>query len=261
MSNTTERRPGPLLSEPGWRRVFRGAKGTTPDVSIPRPRSHGEWSMPTTSGTLDWDGAEVVYSRPNGGRAAATYSQAGAAPLTVTMGCAYTGNMKPGAEFVANGNANFTLQPHVAGLDTGGMCLEQSTTSWDAAGSEDRGIYTFIFSRPVTNLCFTIADIASNLGASWDAVLPSPGYTVVDKTSDLVSTPDPSFGGAIVFSAAGSDDGVPDETGSAATLTLSYAGPITFLSLMLWNGAASFAGTVDTDQRLIVSDLTFDFVP
>ncbi|HXH77199.1 hypothetical protein [Nocardioides sp.] len=230
---------------------------TTEVVSIPKPRLHG--STPTT-GTLDWDGADVVYSRPNGGRAAATYSKVGAAPLTVTMGCAYTGNMKPGAEFVANGNSNFTLQSHVGGLDMGGVCLEQSTTSWDAAGSQDRGIYTFTFSRPVTNLRFTIADIDS-YGGSWDAVMPSPGYAIVSKSPDIAEQPDPSFGGACVFSSTVSDNGVPDETVSGGHLTLSYAEPITFMSLMLWNGAGSFSGTVDTDQRLIVSDLTFDFAP
>ncbi|MCW2832465.1 MAG: hypothetical protein JWN68_418 [Nocardioides sp.] len=264
MSNTTGYRSGSPVSTPGWRRVFRGANGTPPVVSIPKPRSHGEWSTPrpaTTSGKLDWDGADVVYSRPNGGRAAATYSKPGAAPLTVTLGCAYTGNMSPGAEFVANGNSNFTFRSQVAGLDTGGVCLEQSTTSWDAEGSQDRGIYTFTFSRTVTNLSFTIADIEGHVGDSWDAVLPSPGYAVVSKTPDIVEQPDPNFGDALVFSHSGSDNAVSEETGSGGNLTLSYAGPLTFVSLMLWNGAESFAGTVDTDQRLVVSDLTFDFAP
>lgn len=210
---------------------------------------------------LDWDGNRVTYTRTNSTVAKAVLDPDGVGPvpaLTMDVVATYTGNMKPGYESAAEPNPNFRVATPVGGLGVSGLSLWQATSSPTPQGSADLGTYTFTFSRPVTNLVFTLTDIDSQSGDFWDVVRPSAGFVVDDQAATVGSD---TSGGGQRFYAASNSAPVDNGFGAGGNLRLRYAGPISTFSISYYNGASSFAFGVDQDQAIYISDLTFDYTP
>ncbi|HXH77201.1 hypothetical protein [Nocardioides sp.] len=215
-----------------------------------------------TNQTLDWDGANTTYTRNSPASGTAIFDPDGLGPIpTLTLGVAasYVGNMRAGNEAGSTANA-LRVKAAIGGLGISGLGLEQATTSKSPQGSADRGTYTFTFSQPVTNLRFTLTDIDSASNDFWDVLQPQAGYTVTSQGSG-VGTDTNGIGGGRRFFRTVANGPVDNTTGSAGNLGLSYAGPVTTFSITYWNGASAFGDTIDTDQIIYISDMTFDYKP
>ncbi len=254
------------LVRPTRRTLVRGAAWSVPVVALAAaaPAFAASPCDPLTNRTLDWDGANTTYSRAADRRSAtAIYDPDLAGPipsLTMNLTTAYNGNTRPGTEAGSTANS-LAIQAQVGGLGVSGMALEQSTTSATGQGRADRGAYTLTFSRPVSNLQFTVTDIDSLAGDFWDVLEPSAGYSVVSRGSNVASDFN-GPGGTQRFYSVNNNTLVDNTTGSGGNVTLRYAGPISSVTLTYWNGYnGTFANTVDTDQVVYLSDMTFDYDP
>jgi hypothetical protein len=212
---------------------------------------------------LDWDGARTTFTRTSNTAATAALDPDGAGPVPVlTLGVAatYTGNMKAGYENSGGQtNPNFRIAPRVGGLGRSGISLWQATTSSTPQGLDDLGTYTFTFSRPVTNLQFTITDIDSQDTDFLDLLRVTGAYTVVSKSPGVVTTYD---GQNREYFYQNSWTNPSDNVdGNGGNLTLRFAGPLTQFSIAYSNYARSFNNNLDQDQAIYVSDLTFDYKP
>jgi hypothetical protein len=215
-----------------------------------------------TNQLLDWDGANVTFQRSSDIAAKAILDPDLAGPIpvvTVDIASAYVGNMKAGSEVAGATNPNLRVATAVGGLNVSGVSLWQATTSQTPAGSADRGSYTFSFSRPVTNLRFTITDIDSQAGDFRDALTLTSGYTVTSIPATVTRATDATFGE--YFIATGDSTPTDNATGNAGNLGIKYAGTISQFTITYTNSATSFDNTRDQDQTIYVSDLTFDYKP
>ena len=252
------------LARPTRRILLRSAAWSVPVVSLAAaaPAFAASPCALRTNQTLDWDGANTTYVRNSPTSGTATFDPDGLGPvpsLTLQVAATYSGLMRAGTEGGSAATA-LAVKALVGGLGMSGLGLEQATTSKSPQGSAERGTYTFSFSRPVTNLKFTLTDIDSLAGDFWDIVQPLAGYTVVSMGAG-VATDNGGIGGAQRFFRATGSGLVDNRTGSAGNLELSYAGPISSFSITYWNGATSFDKKVDTSQIVYVSDMTFDDKP
>ena len=244
------------------RSVVRGAAWTVPVVAVAAtaPAYAASPCDLRTGAVLDWDGASTTYSyAPDRRTATASFDPDGAGPvppMTMTVSTSYAGGMKPGNETSLD-QAMF-VRSSVGGLGVSGLTLEQATTSTGPRYRADRGSYTFTFSRPVSNLTFTVTDIDSLNGDFWDVLEPSPGYTVV-STGAQVSSDFGGPNGSQRFYSSNNNNPQNDTNSDLGNVQLRYAGPISSFTLTYWNAQTSF--TVDTSQAIWVSDMTFDYKP
>lgn len=260
-----------VAARPTRRTVTRAAVWTVPVVAVATtaPAFASSGCNQRNGQVLDWDGVGVIYTRTSAtaARAALDPDGAGSAPtLTLDVAASYTGNMQPGSE---NGDTSqtMTIAPAVGGLGVSGLSLMQSTTSASpnntnkqAVGYGDRGSYTFTFSRPVSNLDFTITDIDSTTADFRDAMVLSAGYSVVSQAGGIALTT--SRDAPLEWFQAASDNVAVDNTsGSAGNLRVRFAGPISTFTITYWNIQANYDPNIDTDQRVYVSDMTFDYKP
>lgn len=237
--------------------MARAAAWTAPAVSIAVAAPAYACSTTTSlSGVIDWDGDGTAFSRSSAALGTSTLITPGAEPLTVTVTAAYVGAARAGDEFGGDTQA-LTVAPNVGGLNVSGLRLLQSVVD-PLASVQHRGVYTFTFSRPVTDLQFTLTDIDSASFDFWDVVQPSSGYVVVSK-GDNVSQDDTGIDGGTRFYYAGPNNEIDDTTGSAGNLTLRYPAPISSFTLTYWNDAGQIDDTIDSNQNLYVSDLTFTY--
>ena len=248
---------------PTRRTLVRTAAWSVPVVSMASmaPAFASSPCDPLTDQVLDWDGTKTVYTRSSPVSASAMFDPDGVGPipiLSLTIAASYSGKMQAGSE-TSNANA-LQVAPSIGGLGVSGLGLEQATLSKTPQGRSDSGTYTFTFTRPVTNLRFTYTDIDSASGDFWDYLEPSPGFSVVSQGGG-VATDFNGTGGAQRFFGKTSSAAVDNTTGSSGNLALSYAGPVSSFSLTYWNGAASFANKVDSNQIVYISDMTFDYDP
>lgn len=249
---------------PTRRSVTRAAAWSVPVIAVATaaPAYAASPCDPRTGAVLDWDGAATTYTRTSNVASVATFDPDGSGPvpaLRLDVAAAYEGNMRSGYESGATPNPSLRVTAPVGGLGSG-ISLWQATTSATGQGRNDRGAYTFTFSRPVSNLDFTITDIDSQSGDFWDVLQLSAGYTVVSQPSTL-SSDNNGIGGAQRFYATGNSAPVDNATGTGGNLRVRYAGPISTFTITYWNGANTFADNIDTDQTVYVSDLTFDYKP
>ena len=251
-------------TRPTRRTVARAAAWTVPVVAVATaaPAFAASPCDQRLNANFDWDGPSNTFSRTSSTSAVATYDPDGSAgpvpALTLTAAASYTGNMKSGAEFSGNGNNNFTLATQVGGLGISGLQMEQATTSTSPQGYNDRGTYTFTFSRPVTNLQFTITDIDSQSDDFLDLLVPSAGYTVVSKSPTVQSG---TSNGTQFFYQQYTSNPYDNVTSNGGNLELRYAGPLTSFSITYSNYAGSYASNIDTNQAIFLTDLRFDYKP
>lgn len=257
---------------PTRRTLTRSAAWSVPVVAVAAaaPAFAASPCDPRVGQVLDWDGSNVTYTRTSATVAKAVLDPDGTGPvptLTLDVTASYTGNMLPGSE---NGDTSQTLTRAAAigGLGVSGLGLMQATTSAEPntpAGSTrgygDRGTYTFTFSRAVSNLVFTLTDIDSAANDFRDALTLSAGYQVLERAAGIQAV----IGNAATpnnwFQTADSNAPVNDTTGTNGNLKVSFAGPISTFSITYWNRQSAYDPAIDTNQRVFVSDMTFDYTP
>ncbi|GAA1917055.1 hypothetical protein GCM10009797_08450 [Nocardioides hwasunensis] len=200
------------------------------------------------SGTISNGGRDyaLTYNPP-----ANQYSD----PVTMTIKAAYTGRMAPGSE--SQGVDLYTTFNPVGGLRTRGLGLVQTVTgSYAAPGRSARGVYTFSFTKPVTNLRFTLTDIDVLDGDYDDRIeISNSGWTEVRASrgagvSGTGVQGDP-WRGAGTYN---------DNTSSAGNVTIAFAGPVSTFDLTYWNAMTSFSG-VDRNQGVFLTNISFDYQP
>ena len=257
MSSTT-RPTERVITAPSRRSLVRAAVWTAPAVSIAvaAPAYAACSKASAITGVIDWDGTGTAFSRSSAILGTSTLTKNGAEPLTVTAKAGYVGQMRAGDEFGGD-TRSFTVEPNVGGLGMSGLRMLQSTTT-PYATAENHGIYTFIFSRPVTGLQFTLTDIDSAQLDFWDVVQPSSGYTVVSKGAN-VSQDDLGLQGGTRFYNNGSNNALNDVTASSGNLEIRYPGQISTFSITYWNGAGQVSDTIDSNQNMYISDLSFSY--
>lgn len=246
------------------RNVVRGAAWSVPVIAVATaaPAYAASPCDPRTNQVLDWDGSNTTWSRAEdrrSGMATLDPDLAGPIPaLTFGLATSYVGNMKPGNE-VGFGNA-LTVVSNAGGLTTSALSLVQATTSATPQGRNDRGSYTFTFSRPVSNLTFTITDIDSNSGDFDDVLEISPGYVELSRGSAITSDNN-GPGGTQRYYNTSANNALNDVSSNAGNIRLRYAGPISTFTITYWNWANQFSSGVDSNQGIFLSDLTFDYKP
>ncbi len=258
---------------PTRRTLTRAAAWTVPVVAVAAtaPAYAASPCDPRTGQVLDWDGAKVAFTRKSATAATAVYDPDGTGPvpgLTLDVTASYTGNMKAGSE---NGSTSQTMarQSTVGGMwGVSGLGLMQATSSEKPQGGKkepvgygDRGTYTFVFSKPVSNLVFTITDIDSTKNDFRDALIISGGYTVEAQAGEVEVKTEKDFIPSSWFQAKDDDEAVNDTSGSDGNITLKFAGPISTFEITYWNRQKEYDEDLDTDQRIFVSDMTFDYSP
>ena len=230
---------------------------------------------PRSNQPFRWSAASVTRTPTNNGLIA-TIDPDGAGPvpsLTVTVSATFSGNMVAGPEPGTQGadtavNENYDVATGVGGLGTAtsALTIQQATTSSTPQGYAERAVYTFTFSRPVTNLRFTVTDLDSNDNDFWDAVqLVAPAPTSVTRT-------DPTYLQARTADSRGNpvspgyfrtttDDAAIGNSSSRGNLQVSYAGTLSSFQLVYFNDATSFSSEIDTSQVIFVTDFLFDYQP
>ncbi|KQV77769.1 hypothetical protein ASC64_02790 [Nocardioides sp. Root122] len=213
---------------------------------------------------LAWNAANVTHQRESLVRAITKYDPDGAVgtipELTLTTSVLYSGQMGSGSEFGGQTNDTLQVQNNVGGLSQAGLVMYQSTKATGAGQYADRGAYTFTFSRPVSNLEFTVTDIDSNGNQYRDALELTSGFSVVSKPATLTGAGTSSDPFRPVNDAAPTND----FTGSAGNLRVKYAGPISSFTITYWNQSANLgkkASTFDNQQAVFLGSLTFDYKP
>ena len=255
---------------PSRRAVVRASAWSTPAilVAVAAPAS-AACSQVDVSGVLDWDGSGVSFSRADDRRSAsATYTKAGAAPLTLTISTHYVEMMRIGPE--TGSSTNFDRPARVGNLGTsavpiGGLKLHQSNhrskpLNENGKGNAnarrtDRGEYTFTFDRDVKNLSFAITDIDSTTGDFRDAVELTPGFAFSNRAGGVAgtgTTTDP-------FKSNQANLPADNVTGSSGNVTITYPGLVRSFTITYWNVQDDF--TTDTDQAAFITDMSFDYSP
>ncbi len=266
---------------PSRRSVTRAAAWTVPVIAVAAAVPAYAASCTRRIGqVLDWDSTQVTFTR-SATTAKAILDPDGSGPvptLALDVSAAYVGNMKAGSEAANSTSQTMVLQPRVGGLGTaaqpvGGLAFTQATTSASPTGTKgepvgygDRGTYTFVFSQAVSNLVFTITDVDSTSSDFRDALIISGGYVVDNQASGIQYTDLPKGNGSQTvpaqwFQSLDANAPVDNTTGTNGNLRVRFAGPIWTFSITYWNRQSSFDPAIDTDQRIYVSDMTFDYSP
>ncbi|NYE35772.1 hypothetical protein F4692_000876 [Nocardioides cavernae] len=247
------------------RTVVRGAAWSVPVIAAATaaPAFAASPCDPRTGAVIDWDNtATTTHQRTSILGATTKYDPDGNGPvpvLTLTTTAVYSGNMKSGTEFGNAVNDSLLLQSNVGNLGAG-LVMYQSTTSTGAGTFNDRGTYTFQFSRPVKNLTFTVTDIDSNGSQYYDAVSLTPGFTQQFRATALTGAgtdTDP-------YRASSATAPVDDFTSQSGNVRVSYANEISSFSITYWNRSANLgntSGALNNQQAIFLSNLTFDYDP
>lgn len=260
----------PTQPRPNRRTLTRAAAWTVPVIAAAAAApAYAASCTGRTGQVLDWDSAQVTFTRTStSAKAVLDPDGSGAVPsLTLDVTAGYTGNMQAGSES-GDTTQTMALQAAVGGLAASGLGLMQATTSAgpnntkkQPVGYGDRGTYTFVFSRPVSNLVFTITDIDSTASDFRDALVLSPGYVVESLASGIELTSSPNDTPGTWFQSNSDNTAVNDSTGPTGNLRVRFAGPISTFAITYWNRQGSYDANIDTNQRIFVSDLTFDYQP
>lgn len=247
------------------RSVVRGAAWSIPVVAVAAtaPAYAASPCDPRPGTVLLWTASDVSHNRESPARAVTTYDPDGTGPvpaMTLTTTVVYSGNMKTGTEFGNATNDSLLIQGNVGGLNQAGLVMYQSTTSTGAGSFNDRGAYTFTFSRPVTNLTFTITDVDSNGSQYRDAVMLTSGFTELSKPNTVIGAGTQ----ANPYRPAGDQTPTNDATGSAGNVRVRYTGTISSFTITYWNQSANLGsptGNTNNQQAIFLSGLTFDYDP
>jgi hypothetical protein len=254
------------LSQPSRRSFVRAAAWSVPVVSLASaaPAFAASPCDPRVGAVIDWDNpATTTHIRESFWKSVTTYDPDGngtVPSITLTTEASYAGNMKSGPEFGNIVNDSLLLQNNVGGLNQAGLVMYQSTTSTGVGTFNDRGVYTFTFTRPVTNLTFTVTDVDSGGNQYWDRLMLTPGFTQQFRAAALTGAgtqADP-------YRATNANAPVNDFTSSNGNVRVTYPGAISSFTITYWNESANLGnqpGTLNNQQAIFLSDLTFDYKP
>lgn len=179
-------------------------------------------------------------------------------PLTLTVSNAFAGRMT-GTE-AGDGARNMRLSPfNVGALGHPGLTLLQRVNNNNSLGNSSAArrqhhqTMTFTFSRPVSNLSFTVTDIDQSNGQYHDRVEVAPAPAQTSQPSTVLgqgTTANPWRA-----SANGNHDASTSPAGNAQVVRLSNAALSTF-TITFWSDQS---GTLTSQgiQGIFVSDLTF----
>ncbi len=251
----------------------------TPTPTDPRPSRRtvtraAAWSVPVVAAAATAPAYAASCSKVRvGPNNVTTYNRVSAQQWTATFDYDGTGALLPNvltakatydsgmavrndAGTAAGGaNDNFTVQNPVGGLGTYGLVLAQRATG--SAGAPGAfGHYTFTFTRPVSNLSFTLTDIDSTTGDFWDSVWLSSGFTTSAKATGLqgagtsTSPLRQKTGNSVVDNASG----------GAGNVTITYPGTISTFTIN-YSNAQTGSYTADPDQVVTIANIAFDYLP
>lgn len=159
--------------------------------------------------------------------------------MTVTTSGAFFGSS---ASRVMQIFPTSTYNTHVGVI---GMQMDATTDDGSAYAT-----LTFTFSRPVTNLSFTVVDIDGGTTGSWnDRVAFSPIPALVSNGSNVSW----NAGTGIASSNGSAIDGTQGD------VRINFAGPVTSVTMTWYAWNAS--GTNPANQTIFVDDLSFTIVP
>lgn len=203
----------------------------------------------------------TTYNRVTAVQWTATFDADGNGPLlpnVMTVKATYDNGMavRNDAGTAAGGaNDNFTVQNPVGGLGTYGLVMGQRATGRTGAPGAF-GHYDFTFTRPVSNLSFTLTDIDSTSGDFWDSVWLTPGFTLSDKAAGLQGS---GTQGDPLKQKTG-NSAVDNASGGAGNVTVTYAGPISGFQVN-YSNAQTGSYTADPDQVVTIANFAFDYQP
>lgn len=254
------------LVRPSRRSFVRAAAWSVPVVSLAAaaPAFAASPCDSRVGAVIDWDNpATTTHVRESVWKSVTTYDPDGngtVPSITLTTTASYSGNMKSGPEFGNITNDSLLLQSNIGGLNQAGLVMYQSTTSTGAGSFNDRGTYTFTFTRPVTNLTFTITDIDSGGAQYYDRLMLTAGFTQQFRAGAVTGAGTQSD----PYRATNSNAGVDDFTSANGNVRVTYPGTISSFTITYWNESANLGdkpGWYNNQQAVFLSDLTFDYKP
>ena len=237
------------------------------------------WSVPTVvasvaapayaascnpvSTTTPWTSANYVRTNETAG----TYTVPdpdGTGPgtgMTVTVSSVFGSNTQAGnqtSKQAGKPNNNLRASTGTRGGMTGTLVLHQSPKS-DAAKTNtateaNSQTVTFTFSKPVTGLSFTIADIDSAENDFIDRVTVSGAVVSTATNSSYVQT----SGGTAT--SIGMNTRI-DEASNAGNVKFTVSGTVTSITITYYNTTAAYSSSIDGDQGVYISPLAFTYNP
>ena len=244
---------------PSRRSVTRAAAWTVPVIAVAATAPAYAASCPGERVTSN--GSVTSYSRDSSIKWRGTFDADGTGPKpsnVLTIDATYDAGMAVRNDGPNGTFDNFTILSPVGGLGTAGIVMAQRpTVDTPTAPLAAKGNYKFTFTRPVSNLSFTLTDIDSASGDFLDAVELTPGFTWSNRASGLTGVGT----AANPFKQTTPDVNADNSNGSAGNVTITYAGPLSTFTISYGNQAATFAAGVDQDQVVTITNIAFEYQP
>lgn len=249
------------------RTIVRGAAWSVPVVAAAAAApAYAASPCDSIADTVDW-GNSGRYSRS--GASSATYSipdpdgTGPGQPLTLTVSVVETGsNTQLGSQVGANDNLRTATGVGGSANTASSLTLHQSpirdgnkVSTWTS--TSNRSITRFTFSRPVTNLVFTLRDIDSAARDFLDAIAIVGASFTPTITNPTLITGDGSTGNPLRSAGANA----PVANGSTdGNVTISMPS-VTSFDLYYWNLSDTSSNQIDGDQKVFLSAMSFGWKP
>jgi hypothetical protein len=241
-------------SRPSRRAVTRAAAWTVPVIAVAATApAYAASCTPVAVAVGNATGANRVSSTEY----TVTFNAgAGSSPInTMTVKATYDAGMAVRDDGPNGANDNFTIQNPVGGLNTYGLVMGQRLTS-RASNPAAFGHYTYTFTKPVTNLSFTLTDIDSTTGDFWDSVWLTPGFSTPKLSTGMKGTgtqADP-------IRQTGSNTAVNNASGTNGNATINYPGTISSFTIH-YSNAQTGTISADPDQVVTIANFAFNYQP
>lgn len=249
------------------RTLVRGAAWSVPVVAAATAApAYAASPCDSLAGTVDW-GNTGRYVRS--GATSATYTipdpdgSGPGQPLTLTVSVVETGsNVQLGSQLGVNDNLRTDTGVGGSSNTVASLTLHQSpvrdgnkVNTWTT--SSNRSITRFTFSRPVTNLVFTLRDIDSAARDFLDAIaIVGASFTPTIANPTLI-TGNGSTGNPL--RSAGANAPV-DNSSADGNVTISMPSATSF-DVYYWNLSDTSSNQIDGDQKVFISGLSFGWKP
>ncbi len=252
-------------ARPSRRAVTRAAAWTVPVIAVAAAApAYAASPCDAKDVTMDW-GNTAQYKTPTIDSGTYTIPDPdGAGPgqgLTLTVETTFLGSNTKLGNQSGNVNDNLLVTTNVGGSSASSLILHQSPKvnadkTTGPSGNANKSVTTFTFSRPVTNLSFTLRDIDSTYNDFWDGLaIAGAAFTATKNNPDMVG--DGSVGSPLKLK--NNDIGVVDSS-ALGNATISMASVQTF-QLHYWNLTSTASSTIDGDQRVFLSNFSMSYKP
>jgi hypothetical protein len=270
MSNDTLVRIG---TGPSRRAIVRGAAWTVPVVAV---AATAPAYAASPCDTIVLDDFSLAGGTVAGASNARTWTRTqttavaggGSSALQLSAASGYTGSMARAGD--QSGYSHFSTTTNAGATGTPGLQMFQARGTANVGSGNTgnhTGVYTYTFSRAVTDLEFTISDIdyfTSNNGNQYDdrVAVTSPQGTpsVVSRGANILSTSTGTVANPFRTSTAGANQGNIDLDDGAGNVVVRFTGPITSFSITYWNGFVN--ANADTRiQVTLLSNMSLSYKP